>query len=126
MFRIAAIATLSAAMVAAYASGAQAAGDAAKGAQIFKRCTICHTVKAGDPNRIGPNLHGLFEREAGKAPGFNYTSDLKAATFKWDDDKLDKWLTNPQAFSPGATMAFRVSNPQERADVIAYLHDATK
>ncbi|HUC60719.1 MAG TPA: cytochrome c family protein [Alphaproteobacteria bacterium] len=117
--------TLLIALAVGFGPGARAA-DLAKGAQIFKRCTICHTVKAGEPNRIGPNLHGLFEREAGKAPGFNYTAGLKDAHFKWDDEKLDKWLTDPQAFSPGATMAFRLSNAAERADVIAYLHDATK
>jgi cytochrome c len=126
MIDIRALFLASAALVLVHAAGADAAGDPVKGATIFKRCTICHTIKTGDPNRIGPNLHGLFERQAGKAPGFNYTGDLKAATFTWDDDKLDKWLTNPQAFSPGASMAFRVSNPQERADVIAFLHGATQ
>ncbi len=126
MIEIRTLLLASAALVLAHGAGAAAAGDPVKGASIFKRCTICHTVKAGDPNRIGPNLHGVFERQAGKVPGFNYTADLKAATFTWDDDKLDKWLTNPQAFSPGASMAFRLSNPQDRADVIAFLHDGTK
>ncbi len=110
-----------------WAGPAQAGGDAAKGEMVFKRCLICHTIKAGEPNRIGPNLHGLFERDAGKAPGFNgYSDGLKGATFKWDDAKLDQWLADPQKFSPGARMSFRVTNDQERQDVIAYLHEATK
>lgn len=123
------IGTLSVTIVAAiltFATSARAAGDAAKGAQILKRCTICHSIKAGEPNRIGPNLHGLFDREAGKAPGFNYSNGLKNANFKWDDEKLEKWLDNPQKFIPGARMAFRLAKPQEREDVIAYLHEATK
>jgi len=109
------------------AGPARAGGDAAKGEMVFKRCLICHTVKAGEPNRIGPNLHGLFERDAGKVGGFSgYSEGLKGATYKWDDAKLDQWLENPQKFSPGSRMAFRVTNDQERQDVIAYLHEATK
>lgn len=105
----------------------RAGGDPAKGANIFKRCVICHTLKAGEPNRVGPNLHGLFERAAGTTPGFaGYSDGLKGAAFSWDDAKLDQWLANPQAFSKGARMAFRVTSDQERADLIAYLHEATK
>lgn len=34
-------------------------GDAKKGAGLFKtRCAQCHTVGAGEPNKVGPNLHG--------------------------------------------------------------------
>ena len=105
---------------------AHAAGDAEKGEKVFRRCQICHTIKAGEANRIGPNLHGLFEREAGKAPKFSYSAGLAKADFKWDDDKLNKWLENPQAFIPGARMAFRLTNGQEREDVIAYLHKAAQ
>jgi len=109
------------------AQGAEAGGDAQKGATVFRRCMICHTIKAGEPNRIGPNLHGLFEREAGKAPGFTaYSDGLKSATFMWDDAKLDQWLADPQAVIKGARMAFRVTDEGERQDVIAYLHEATK
>jgi len=106
---------------------AQAAGDVAKGEMVFKRCLICHTIKAGEPNRIGPNLHGLFERDAGKAPGFSgYSGGLKGATFKWDDAKLDQWFADPQKLISGSRMAFRLADDQERQDVIAYLHEATK
>ena len=108
-------------------AAARAAGDAAKGATIFRRCLICHTIQEGAPNRVGPNLHGLFARNAGKAPGFaGYSQGLKGADFTWDDARLDEWLANPQKFIPGARMVFRVTDEQERQDVIAYLHQATK
>lgn len=109
-----------------FAANAYATGDVANGAKVFRRCMACHTIKAGDANRIGPNLHGLFTRQAGKAPKFKYSEGVAKFDFKWDDEKLDKWLENPQKFSSGARMAFRVPNPKDRADVIAYLHDATK
>ena len=35
------------------------AGDSAKGASLFKtRCAQCHTAGAGEPHKVGPNLHG--------------------------------------------------------------------
>lgn len=105
---------------------AQADGDAVKGEAVFKSCTLCHNIKAGEPNKIGPNLHGLFDREAGKAPGFAYSSGLAAANFKWDDAKLDKWLTKPQDFIAGAKMPFNVPNAEDRANVISYLHKAAE
>jgi cytochrome c len=108
------------------AGAARAAGDAKQGEQVFKRCLICHTVAAGQPNRLGPNLHGLFDRAAGTAPGFNYSPGLAKAGYKWDDDKLEKWLENPQAFIPGSRMFFRLPDAKDREDVIAYLHGATK
>ncbi len=105
---------------------AQAGGDAVKGEAVFKSCALCHNIKPGEPNKIGPNLHGLFDRDAGKAPGYAYSPGLAAANFKWDDAKLDKWLTKPQDFIAGAKMPFNVANAENRADVISYLHRAAE
>ena len=108
------------------APAVRAGGDPAKGEVVFKRCALCHNIKAGEPNKIGPNLHGLFDRDVGKAPGFAYSSGLAAANSKWDDAKLDKWLIKPQDFIAGAKMPFNVSDAQDRANVIAYLHQAAE
>lgn len=104
----------------ATASGATPlAGDATRGAQVYENnCTGCHSL---DANRVGPAHRGVFGRKAGSAPGFDYSAGLKKARFTWDAARLDKWLTNPQAFVPGAKMGFRLSDAQRRADVIAYL-----
>jgi cytochrome c len=107
-------------------SAAVAGGDAAKGANVFKRCAICHTIAPGGPNRVGPNLHGLFDRPAGKQTGYSYSAGLAKANFRWDDAKLDKWLARPQGYIAGAKMPINVPNPQDRADVISYLHKAAE
>lgn len=95
------------------------AGDASRGAKVYHgNCTGCHALET---NGLGPAHRGVYGREAGSAPGFAYSPGLKKAKFAWDAARLDKWLTSPQAFIPGAKMAFRLASAQSRADVIAYL-----
>ncbi|ESZ86958.1 MAG: cytochrome C [Blastomonas sp. CACIA14H2] len=119
-FVLAVIAGTSAIMATASgATPAPPAGDATRGAQVYEdNCTGCHSL---DANRVGPAHRGVFGRKAGSAPGFAYSPALKKAKFAWDAARLDKWLTNPQGFVPGAKMGFRLSDAQKRADVIAYL-----
>lgn len=95
------------------------AGNAANGKQLFeKRCTGCHSL---DNNKEGPRLHDVYGRKAGSVSDFTYSDELKAAHILWDERSLDQWLTNPDAVVPNNDMAFRVSNPQERADIIQFL-----
>jgi cytochrome c len=39
------------------------------------------------------------------------------------EENLDKWLTGPRKFIPGAKMFYEVKKPQDRADLIAFLKD---
>ena len=92
------------------------------GRRAFAQCRSCHVIEAGAPHRVGPNLHGVFGREIGSAPGFNYSQAVQDANFVWDADHLDHWLQNPQTFLPGNRMAFAgVRNETQRRDPIAYL-----
>lgn len=105
------------------ASQAASAADAARGEQLYEsRCFGCHAI---DANRIGPMHRGVVGRKAGSVAGFAYSPGLRNATTVWNEDTLDRWLTNPQAFIPGARMGFRVAEPADRADVIAYLKTQT-
>lgn len=107
------------AILATAAAAAPLTGDAARGAVVYENnCSGCHSL---DSNRVGPAHRGVFGRKAGSAKGFEYSPALQRAKFKWDAARLDEWLTNPQGFVPGAKMGFRLSDPQRRADVIAYL-----
>ena len=101
------------------------AGDAEKGAKLFKaRCTQCHTIEEGGPNKVGPNLHGIIGRTSGSVAGFSYTAANKNAGVNWNEDTLFEYLANPKKYIPGTKMAFAgFKKPQDRADVIAYLKE---
>lgn len=98
------------------------AANYAAGQRVFAQCRSCHVIEAGAPHRVGPNLHGVFGREIGTAPGFNYSQAVQDANFVWDASQLDHWLQNPQTFLPGNRMAFAgVRDETQRRDLIAYL-----
>lgn len=90
--------------------------------QLFTNaCATCHTAGKGEPNRQGPNLHGVVGRKAGTVPGFAYSSALKDADLVWDEASLDPWLENAQGFRKGTIMVYRQRDPERRAKLIAYL-----
>lgn len=116
---VAVLATLS-------AGSALAAGDAAKGKRVFNKCKACHSLAAGQ-KRIGPSLHGVFGREAGTLPGFNYSRAMKESRIVWSPETLSEYLTKPKSFIPGNRMAFAgLRKEQDLADLMAYLEQATK
>jgi cytochrome c len=98
---------------------AAAAGDVARGRELYEtRCIGCHSIEA---DRIGPRHRGLIGRRAGGVAEFDYSPALRAATFAWDATTLDRWLADPEATIPGQRMNYRVGDARDRADLIAYL-----
>lgn len=96
--------------------------DLDNGRRVFARCRSCHTITEGGPNMTGPNLYGIFGRQAAAQPGFNYSDALKNARFEWDGARLDHWLENPRTFLKGTKMSFAgIPDATDRRDVIAFL-----
>lgn len=105
------------------ATPAFAEGDAAAGEQVFNKCKACHTIEEGGPARVGPNLYGVYGREAGSNEDFaaRYSNGLKEAGFTWDETTLTSYLANPREVIQGSRMAFQLRDEQEITNVIAYL-----
>lgn len=96
--------------------------DLANGAAKFALCRSCHTIAPGGPNMTGPNLHGVFGREAAQVEGYRYSDVLRGSGIVWDAHHLDAWLANPKTYLPGTKMSFAgLKDPGDRRDLIAFL-----
>jgi cytochrome c len=101
-------------------------GDYEHGRRIAAQCRSCHTLNEGGRNLVGPNLHGLFGREAGSVSGFAYSDAVRGSGITWDEAQLEQWLSGPRNFLPGNRMAFPgVPNETDRRDLITFLHIET-
>jgi cytochrome c len=104
-----------------------AEGDPVRGQKLFRACAACHSLEP-DKNMTGPSLSGLWDRQAGGLKSFSRYSDaMKSSGIVWNENSLDPWLKNPHEFIPENEMTFRgIPDAKARADLIAYLKEATK
>lgn len=118
---------MAAALMTLFAAGvARADGDAARGEAKFGDCAACHQLEAG-ANNVGPSLHGIFTRKAGDIPDFRYSPAIKRSGITWTPETLDKFISDPQAMVPANRMPYAgMASAGDRADLIAYLQNATK
>ncbi|WBY03945.1 c-type cytochrome [Ramlibacter tataouinensis] len=95
------------------------------GEEVYGRCLACHAI---EQNRTGPAHCGLFGRKAGTAPGYaSYSAALKNSGITWNEATLSKFLADPMNTVPGTNMTYLgVTDAKERADLIAYLKQATQ
>ena len=100
-------------------AAADTGGDATRGEELYpRRCGACHAI---DRSRVGPRHRGLFGRKAGSVPGYRYSRAVKQSQIVWTAESLDRWLADPEALIPGQKMGYRLTNPDDRRDIIAYL-----
>jgi cytochrome c len=110
------------ALLAGSTLAANAAGDAKAGAEVFKRCAVCHTSDKGGGDGLGPNLFGIVGRKAATRPGFAYSAPLKKSGIVWSEAILSKWAAGPARVVPGTKMMFAgITSKKQQADVAAYL-----
>ena len=108
-------------LMAAGAAAAQPAPDPAS-RRLFLQCQSCHSVKSGQPHKVGPNLAGVLGQRAGTRPGYSYSKPLAASGVVWTDAAMDRWLQKPSAVVPGNKMVFSgVPKAEDRKKLIAYM-----
>ena len=100
--------------------------SAQNGEKVAKKCVSCHNFQAGAPNKIGPNLYNIVDRQMGVMDEFAYSKALTARgtnNDKWNFDNLFHFLENPKKWLPGTIMGYAgIRKPNDRADLINYLH----
>ena len=97
--------------------------DAASGQQVFNNvCRTCHTTKEDD-NRLGPHLYKIIGRKAGSLPDYGYSSALKGADFVWDEEKLERFIANPDGLVAGNRMKpySGLVSTDDRARIVSFL-----
>lgn len=108
----------------ASAAAVDAAGDPEAGAKVYTRCEACHTFAY---DRTGPRHCGLLGRKAGSVAGFDYSEAMKRSGIVWNAATLDRFLADPLGTVPGTTMGYAgIADAHERADLIAWLREATR
>ncbi|MBW4706185.1 c-type cytochrome [Roseobacter sp. YSTF-M11] len=95
--------------------------------QFQRKCSICHALGPDGQRRAGPTLHGLFGRAAGSVEGYIYSSTLQNSDITWTDDTIDLLFDlGPDHYVPGSKMPMqRITKPQDRTDLIAFLKKET-
>lgn len=123
----------------AFADG-HASGDAAAGEGVFSKCKACHSIVDAEGEvivkggRNGPNLYGLYTRQAGAEEDFGkkYGKSLIEAGengLTWDEANFVQYVADPRAFlretlddsKARSKMSFKLGDEQDAKDVWAYL-----
>jgi cytochrome c len=118
--------TLAAALLALSGQAALADGDAAAGEKVYKKCKACHALEAGK-KKIGPSLNGIFGRTAGTVEGYKYSGAMADSGIVWDETTMDAFLAKPKEYIPKTKMTFAgIPKEEDRANLVAYLMEATK
>jgi cytochrome c len=100
------------------------AADLIAGKTIYNRCIGCHSLTQ---NRTGPKHCGLFGRQAGSVQDYDYSAAMRDSTIVWDGDTLDAFIKAPLSYITGTNMGYAgIKNDIERADLIAYLKQASQ
>lgn len=98
-----------------------------RGAEVFKACAVCHTLRPDGAGRAGPTLHGLFGRKAGSVAGYAYSEAFRRLDLVWTEETVSRLFEiGPQAYTPGTKMPEQtVGDAQDRKALIDFLKAAT-
>ncbi|MBS0419271.1 MAG: PQQ-dependent sugar dehydrogenase [Proteobacteria bacterium] len=92
------------------------------GETVFKACNGCHVIGDGESNGIGPDLRKVVGRKVANMAGFRYSPAMQNLGGKWTRERLDQFLTDPQAYVPGTKMRFPgIADAAQRHDLIEFL-----
>lgn len=97
------------------------------GAEVFRACIACHTLKPDAGPRAGPTLAGIFGRRIASLPGYDFSPALKELDIVWTPETISKLFEiGPAAYTPGTKMPEQRVGVEDRAALVKFLEKATK
>ncbi|MBF6990294.1 MULTISPECIES: c-type cytochrome [Cupriavidus] len=110
-------------ILAAMPAVARAEPDLQAGKALFAtRCASCHYVGRNARGAFGPQLNGIFGRQAGTTTDFQYSEAMRTSRVVWSRDTLSAFLRSPAKVVPGTKMRFwGMGNDKQIEDLLGYL-----
>ena len=103
-----------------------AAYEGDPGAQVFRACVACHTLKADEGPRAGPTLAGIFGRRIAALPGYDFSPALKKLDIVWTPETVSRLFEiGPAAYTPGTKMPEQRVGAEDRAALVSFLEKVT-
>ncbi len=104
------------------ASAARTPGEPWGRGTAADSCVVCHSLERGGPFRVAPNLFGIVGAEKARdRDWYGYTTALRQKGGTWTEADLDHYLADASAFAPGTTKTIRITDAEERKQIIAFL-----
>jgi cytochrome c len=102
------------------------AGD--RGAEVFRACVACHTLRKDATNRAGPTLAGIFGRRIASVPGYRYSEAFKKLDIVWTAQTIARLFEiGPATYTPGTKMPEQtIGSAEDREALVKFLEKATK
>ena len=92
------------------------------GRSLYRVCAGCHVPPSGQDRAVGPGLNDIVGRKIAADPGFEYSSAMRAVDGRWTEERLDRFLADPNSVVPGTSMQFNgVKDPASRRMLIEFM-----
>jgi cytochrome c len=103
----------------------QYAGD--HGAEVFRACIACHTLKPDEAQKAGPTLWHVFGRRIATLPGYNFSPALKKLDIVWSKETVTRLFEiGPAHYTPGTKMPEQtIGGEEDRKALVDFLDRAT-
>ena len=100
----------------------------AQGAEVWRACQACHTLRPDAAPMAGPHLQGIFGRRMGSIAGFAYSERLARGDIVWTRETVaDLFTRGPDVVTPGTRMPVqRIGNAEDLAALLRFLEQATR